>query len=1046
MREGTLLGDRYELRRRVGHGGHGQVWQAFDRRHRRPVAVKLRRFSAPEELEVLFEEARTLLGLPPDERLPVAREDFVVGDCYVIVTDWVDGENLGQVVESEGSPGLPLRTALDYLSQAAVALDQVHGRTPPVVHGDVKPANLIRTPEGRIVLVDFGLGSNPTEGAGTPGYRPPEAKDEPPGPAGDVFGLAATAYTLLTGLPPSFGARPRISGLEGAEAERVERALLDGLALDPSRRPPTARAFVELLSPGTSTPNNLPAALSSFIGRGGDLDRLGRALRSARMITLTGPPGVGKSRLAAELARRSLGRFPDGVRLAELAGLTHDELVAEQAAAAVGVEGAVEDLAAELEGKDALLVLDDCEHVLDGCAALADTLLRRCPSLRIVATSREPVRVEGEVLHPVEPLPVPQAEETPDPAAFDAVRLFSDRARASDPAFDLTPDAAPSVVRICRRLDGLPLAIELAASRTRAVPVSEIARGLEDRFALLDEGLRTAPPRHRSLVAALEWSARLLPDVERRLLARLGVFAGSFTAEAAALVCGGDGIEAGAVEGLLARMEERSLLALDTRAGRRFRMLESVREYGRRLLGEGELDRLRHRCASWAARLAEDLAKDLFGPRQAEGLARLEADHDNLRAALAWALDADIDLARRLAGALADFWLVRGYWAEGQHFLDALAGRLEAGAARAAVLRHAGRLATEQGKAEGAREVLEESLGIERDRGDRGAVADCLNHLGILAERTGAYEEAARLHGEVLELCRRGEDAPRLAQAHQNLGVVAWDRGDVAAAKAHYEAALELHERAGDLRGAAQTLLNLGNVAAAEGDLSSARRRYGESLGAHERLGDEKGVASCLNNLGGVAAYQRDTEAAREAFDRCLATCRRLGDLRTAAAASSNLGEVARADGELRRAREHYEEARALSRSAGDGRGVAQALDGLAALARDEGDLDRALRLGRDALRLHREIDDDLGLPGCLELLADLAALRGEAERGAELLGAADAARARIGLARPPLEEDAYRRTLDRLRSALGEERSRELIERGRGLTGAEAAEHALDG
>lgn len=251
MREGALLRDRYELRRRVGHGGQGQVWQGIDHRHRRPVALKMRRFSTPEELETLFREARALLRLPPDERLPVVREDLVLEDCYVIVTDWVDGRDLGQVVEAEGTPGLPLPRVVGYLSQAAGALDHLHGRDPPVVHGDVKPSNLVRTPEGRIALVDFGLGSNPSEGAGTPGYRPPETKDAPPGPPTDVFGLAATAYTLLTALPPSFGTRPRIPGFEGAEAERVERALLEGLALDPSRRPPTARAFVELLSPGT---------------------------------------------------------------------------------------------------------------------------------------------------------------------------------------------------------------------------------------------------------------------------------------------------------------------------------------------------------------------------------------------------------------------------------------------------------------------------------------------------------------------------------------------------------------------------------------------------------------------------------------------------------------------------------------------------------------------------------------------------------------------------------------------------------------------------
>ncbi|HEV2235327.1 MAG TPA: adenylate/guanylate cyclase domain-containing protein, partial [Ktedonobacterales bacterium] len=416
--------------------------------------------------------------------------------------------------------------------------------------------------------------------------------------------------------------------------------------------------------------HNLPVQLTSFIGRERELAELRPLLRESRLLTLTGPGGTGKTRLSLWLAADALESFADGAWLVEMAPLADPALVPHTVAAALGAREqpgrAMLDVVLDfLRAKSLLLVLDNCEHLIAACAQLAETLLRAAPGVRILASSREALGVAGETTYRVPSLALPEPEEPRGLealAANDCVRLFVIRAAAAQPAFHLTATNAPAVARIGRRLDGIPLAIELAAARTRVLPPEQIAARLDDRFRLLSGGSRTALPRHQTLEALIEWSYLLLTEPEQVLLRRLSVFAGSWTVETAQDVCG-EGLGADVLE-TLAHLVEKSLVEPEAPNGRaegRFRLLETIRQYARdRLQESGEAALIRDRHLTCYIRFAEEAEPHLRRAEQMEWLERIEREHDNLRAALAWALESGTnDRALELAGALAYFWTLR---------------------------------------------------------------------------------------------------------------------------------------------------------------------------------------------------------------------------------------------------------------------------------------------------------------------------------------------------------------------------------------------------
>ena len=582
---------------------------------------------------------------------------------------------------------------------------------------------------------------------------------------------------------------------------------------------PQLRAEFPALRSLETTPNNLPLQPTTFIGRDKELTELKRLFAAARLLTLTGSGGCGKTRLGLQLAADSLERFPDGAWLVELAPLSDPGLVPRTAATVLSLEEEpgkpiTTTLVEHLKDKRVLLLLDNCEHLLGACATLAESLVRQCPHLTILASSREALGIAGEQTYRVPSLSLPDPKETPTPASiasFEALQLFVDRCLKVDADFRVTGENAATLVSICHRLDGIPLAIELAAARVRSLSVEELNRRLDHRFRLLTGGSRTALPRQQTLRSLIDWSYDLLHDPEKLLLQRLSVFAGGWTLEAAECVCAGGDVEDGAVLDLLTSLIDKSLVAVDQSDARfRYRLLETVRQYAReRLVESGGAEAIRARHRDYFVALAEEADNKLLGAEQADALRRLEDEHDNLRLALEWSHEeapAQEDL--RLCGAMHRFWFTRGYVAEGRQWCARILAKgvpAEPTLEYARVVNAAGSLAWHQTDFRAARPLLEQGLALSRGLDDRLGLARSLNNLGSLAFEQGDYPAAQTLYEESLALWRELGDRRGEAGLLGNLALVAWERGDLVAARTLAQESLTLITRSGQIKGVSQT-------------------------------------------------------------------------------------------------------------------------------------------------------------------------------------------------------------------------------------------------
>jgi predicted ATPase/DNA-binding SARP family transcriptional activator len=643
--------------------------------------------------------------------------------------------------------------------------------------------------------------------------------------------------------------------------------------------------------------HNLPVALTSFVGRGREIDAAIRGLERDRLVTLTGPGGCGKTRLALEVARRRIDAFPGGVWVADVAEAAETRDVERAVAAVFGLREMRERSAADvledrLRGEALLLVLDGVDRVVEPAALLAYRLLSAAPGLRVVATSREPLRVEGEAILPVPPLALPDLGPSPalaELARCEAIELFCDRARLARADFALTPENAATVTRLCRRLDGLPLAIELAAARVRTLSLDELTASLDDRFRVLARGARGGAARHQTLRATIDHSHDLLSEPERVLFRRLAVFAGGWTLEVARGAVAFGAIAADAVADLLSRLVDRSLAVVeaDPRGEVRYGFLETMRAYAdERLRASGELAEVRARHARHFLAFAERADRELSGPRQRTWLLAVEREHDNLRAALRCSIDsADAHTALRLGGALATFWWRHSHFNEGRRWLaDALA--LDDGAhtgPRARALAGLGVLAWRQDDYSEARERYEQGLALYRELDDRAGMAECLMGLTLLTmgdfARSEADHDLARTRAEgALALFRDAGDEWGIGRALYLLGRVALESGDQARARALFEDALSRLSAHGDLHGVAQVSGNLAAVERAAGERATARSRIEKGLTIHRDLGDRLHIAYGLSALGDLAIEEGDHRAARALLTESLATCRELGE------------------------------------------------------------------------------------------------------------------------------------------------------------------------
>jgi predicted ATPase/DNA-binding CsgD family transcriptional regulator len=622
---------------------------------------------------------------------------------------------------------------------------------------------------------------------------------------------------------------------------------------------------------------DLPASLTSFVGRERELDLVRAMLATSRLVTLTGPGGIGKTRLALESAAGLTERFPNGVWLIQLAPIVDPVLVVPTFAAELGIaeepaRPLTNALAATLRARRLLVLLDNCEHVVQACAELVTTLLQACPGVRVLATSREPLNVAGETVWLVPALSVP-APDAPDALESDAVRLFADRARSAMGEFEVGPHSVSHVAQVCRELDGIPLAIELAAARLRVLGVDQIAARLHDRFRLLSSGYRTAPARHRTLRAVLDWSHDLLLDSERVLLRRLSVFAGGFTLEAADAVSAVDD----AFE-TVASLVNKSLVVADVAPGR-FHLLETVRQYAaEKLAAAGEEQATRREHLEWCLDIARQAESELRGAGQADWLDRLDVEHENLRAALRWGLDQPelVERTLELGAALWWFWRERGHASEGRQWLeralrapepDALA---TPAAVRARALDALGALAHSQGAYAAARGAVESALAIWRAEDDRRGMIASLNTLGIVAKAEGDHARATALLQEMLAQARAVGDRGRVATALNNLAALALDTEDYHAGRELLIESLALKRELGDRVGIVAALHNLGETAFHLGSFDQATSLLEESVALSTALGATHRCAQSLHSLGMTRLRLGNENAAIAELSRAL--------------------------------------------------------------------------------------------------------------------------------------------------------------------------------
>lgn len=624
--------------------------------------------------------------------------------------------------------------------------------------------------------------------------------------------------------------------------------------------------------------HNLPSQLTSFVGREKELKDVRKLLAETRLLTLTGSGGCGKTRLALQTAAEVVDDFTNGVGFVELAALTDGNLVARTIAQTLGIadepnRDALPTLCDGLRDRSLLLLLDNCEHLVDAAAHVANALLQACPGVHILATSRKSLNLAGETCWRIPSLPLPGAGVALTVEAamhHDALRLFVERATSARLNFSLTTANLPAITEICQHLGGIPLAIELAAARVNVLTPQQIASRLNDRFKLLVGNRRDVAPRQQTLSALIDWSHDLLSPPERVLLRRLSAFAGGWTLEGAEAVCEWGELQQGDALDLLSSLVDASLVNVEeagdvaSEAAPRYRLLETVREYAtQKLEAAAETERACEFHLRYFLGMTEEAEAKLTGAEQAHWLQTLEAEHDNLRSALKWALDNDTRL--QLAAALWRFWSMRSHFQEGRSWLSgALARSPQADERlRAKALNGLGVLGLRQADYEESRHVLEESLRLSESVNNRAGMAETLNNLAIVANAQGRNENTHSLYQQSLKLWQEVGNQRGIAAALNNLGILFVNAGEYAEARSHFERSLAIYRERDDRANMASTLGNLGVVCCCLEDYPQARRYYEEALALDVEFGNRWGAGFKLVNLGDVARRQRDFAASR---------------------------------------------------------------------------------------------------------------------------------------------------------------------------------------
>ena len=985
----------------LGAGGMGEVYRARDPRLGRDVAIKVLPASFSQEPDWLrrFEQEARAAGVLNHPNITAIYDIGTHEGAPYAVQELLEGETLrAQLVVSRP----PLRRAVDLSIQIAEGLAAAHEKG--IVHRDVKPDNLFVTKDGRLKILDFGLakltrpgpgetdeteqtltGMQPEIVLGTIGYMSPEqACGRALDFRSDQFSFGAVLYELLTGqrafhkatsvetLAAILGTEPEPVGSLNAEVPAplswiVERCL----AKDPHARYASTHdlardlaAVRERLSgaiaqQSPARPTNLPAQLTAFVGREAPRAALRELLLrgDVRLVTLTGPPGIGKTRLALRVAEELAAQFPGGVSFVPLSAVRDPDSIALGISQAVGARNeanqppgdALRNHVAALRAP-ALYLLDSFEHLV-GSSSMVAELVAAGPLVKVLVTSRAPLHVYGENEFPVPALELPDMRSPGDARvvlASEAASLFVQRALAVKPDFAVTVENTRAIAEICRRLDGLPLAIELAAARVKLLPPAAMRARLENSLQLLTGGARDLPARQQTLRGAIDWSHDLLSAPEQKLFRRLAVFIGGCTLEAVEAVCNAPGdLDVDVFDGMESLVDKSLARQAASEEGEpRFEMLETIREYAlERLSASGDEALTRRAHAAYCLILAEEEGGEGGRETQTGWLNRFDIEQGNFRAALDWMTQTgEAEWGLRLGAALFRFWEDREYLAEGR-------GRL----------------------------------------------------MKILSLPGASSPTRAR------------------ARALFSAAALASDQGDYGAALALHEESLKTNRALNDVWGVAVSLNATAVTALKTGDVATSRSRLEENLAQWKALGDRVAVARCLSNLAKTVEVQGDHERALELYEESLAIFRELGDQTGIAWTLNQQGDVARGKGDLAAARSLYEKSLAVFRELGDRWGIASVLCDLGNMARDEGDHARSQLFYRESLGNFRDLEHKRGVARLLECLACAAAVEQQPERALRLAGSAAALRQAIGAPLPPSEQARLEDRLGPARRALSD-------------------------
>jgi predicted ATPase/DNA-binding XRE family transcriptional regulator/predicted negative regulator of RcsB-dependent stress response len=775
-----------------------------------------------------------------------------------------------------------------------------------------------------------------------------------------------------------------------------------GILREPATLPIAETASVPPQQRETKPTHNLPAQLTNFIGREKEITGIKRLLRETRFVTLTGAGGCGKSRLAIEVAHNVADQFPNGVCWVELAPLVDPVLVPRSIASMLGVREEanyplVQTLVEYLRDKTMLLTLDNCEHVIEACAQISNTLLQNCPQLRILATSRESVGILGENLLHVPPLSLPEIKESYSLEILnesEAVDLFVDRAQNIEPTFALTSANVAVVAQICCELDGIPLAIELAAACVQDLSVEMIAAHLGDRFRLLTRGSRTALPHHKTLHALFDWSYDLLSEKERILLQRLAVFAGGWTLDAAEEVCSGALIEKETILDLHSSLVRKSLVNRDERnrdgAFVRYRMLETVRQFGRdKAIELGEQECIRNNHLGFFLKLVEQAESKMHGSEQLCWFERIDAERDNLQAALEWSqINGQIELGLRMMFPLFWYAKVRGYWIETFDQAVRLLKQLPTNGktlGSAGTLATAGSIASLRGDAVSAKKFLGDSTAIARDLGTMGNRVLCHSMSFLAYAMRDEDTVAAQALADQALLQARGieEDWFIGALLLPVQGYIAQSRGDYSAARSKLEESISLLQSAGDDLFADEYVSDIGSVLLDAGDYVAAQTYFERAIPRYRANQDKKYLANTIGRLGDIALSQGNYAQARRYYEESLVILRALARTVMYRSALDNLGRIARLEKQYEQARALHKESLALRKISANKRRLADSLEALGVLALAQGQMVRAARLLSASQQLFTSIGAKMWFFLCAEFNSAVADVRAQLDEDA---------------------------------------------------------------